>query len=200
MDELATHLTTAASLNGDQAPPSGMWDRISAVIDPYTLSNTVVDLEGRRARGPRGWGRPIGVAAAVVVVIAGVVLAQITGGGLLEGSAVVAAAEHAAERDGSIVADLVAGDLTVARIILTQDGHGFVLPLEGLEPLDESRTYQVWVINTNEDVISAGAIGNDPGPSIFTWAGDVAGFALTREVAGGVVSSAGDVVSVVTDL
>ena len=43
----------------------------------------------------------------------------------------------------------------------------------------------------------AGVLGNEPVPSRFTWTDDVAGFALTREVAGGVVSSEGDVVSVV---
>jgi hypothetical protein len=42
-------------------------------------------------------------------------------------------------------------------------------------------------------------LGNRPGPSTFTWTGEVTGFALTREIAGGVVSSAGDVVAVITD-
>jgi hypothetical protein len=55
------------------------------------------------------------------------------------------------------------------------------------------------VINDIEDVISAGVLGNEPAPATFTWTGDTTGFALTREVAGGVVSSAGDVVSVITD-
>jgi hypothetical protein len=48
-------------------------------------------------------------------------------------------------------------------------------------------------------VISAGVLGNNPEPATFTWTGDVSGFALTREVAGGVISSAGDVVSVIED-
>lgn len=37
-------------------------------------------------------------------------------------------------------------------------------------------------------------------PATFTWTGEVTGFAPTREVAGGVVSSEGDVVSVIADL
>lgn len=46
-------------------------------------------------------------------------------------------------------------------------------------------------------MISAGVLGNDPRPERFTGTGEVAGFALTRERAGGVVSSEGDVVSVI---
>ena len=65
-----------------------------------------------------------------------------------------------------------------------------------LAPLDEARTYQLWVLTPDELAISAGVLGNDPAPSRFTWSGDVAGFALTREVAGGVETTAGDVVSV----
>lgn len=200
MDELATHLTTAASLDGDQPPPSGVWERISAAIDNDAPPNAVVRLDERRSRKPRGWGRLIGVAAAVIVVIAGVAFTQLTQVSLLEEPAVIAAAEQAAARDGSIVAEFVAAGTAVARVVLTESGQGFVIPLEALETLEETKTYQLWVINTDEDVISAGAIGNDPVASTFTWTGDVAGFALTREVAGGVVSSAGDVVSVVTDL
>jgi hypothetical protein len=56
------------------------------------------------------------------------------------------------------------------------------------------------VINDTDDVISAGVLGPEPAPSTFRWSGPIAGFALTREVAEGVVSSAGDVVSVIADL
>ena len=77
---------------------------------------------------------------------------------------------------------------------LTAAGEGFILP-RGLEPLADDRTYQLWVVTADRLVISAGVLGPDPEPSRFTWAGTVAGFALTREAAGGVVSSAGDVVA-----
>jgi hypothetical protein len=85
-------------------------------------------------------------------------------------------------------------------VVLTADGYGYVVPGEDLAALGVDRTYQLWVITDDELVISAGVLGNDPKPAIFIWNGGVSGFALTREVAGGVVSSAGDVVSVVTDL
>jgi hypothetical protein len=85
----------------------------------------------------------------------------------------------------------------VAEVVLTGEGDGFILPTETLDPLGPDRTYQLWVITPDEQVISAGVLGNDPGPARFTWTGEVAGFALTREAAGGVVSSEGDVVSVI---
>lgn len=84
--------------------------------------------------------------------------------------------------------------------MLTSAGRGYVLPTDALDPLSTDRTYQLWVINTDADVISAGVLGADPTASSFTWTGDVSGFALTREVAGGVVSSAGDVVAVISDI
>lgn len=40
---------------------------------------------------------------------------------------------------------------------------------------------------------------SDPAPATFTWTDETTGFALTRVLAGGVVTSAGDVVSVITD-
>jgi anti-sigma-K factor RskA len=109
-------------------------------------------------------------------------------------------AERAAEEPGSLVSDFIVDGTAVAQVVLTEDGRGFVVPLDDLPALDEERTYQLWVINDEADVISAGVLGRDPAPATFTWTGPVAGFALTREVAGGVISSAGDVVSVISDL
>jgi anti-sigma-K factor RskA len=108
---------------------------------------------------------------------------------------VVAAAERAATEPGSVVVDLATAEGTVARVIVTADGEGFLIPA-ALDPLSPDRTYQLWVITPEEAVISAGVLGPEPRPARFTWSGDIAGFALTREVAGGVVSSAGDVVAV----
>jgi hypothetical protein len=52
------------------------------------------------------------------------------------------------------------------------------------------------VVTPDDLVISAGVLGSEPLPSRFTWQGQSAAFVLTREVAGGVTSSAGDVVAV----
>lgn len=65
--------------------------------------------------------------------------------------------------------------------------------------LDPTRD-QLWVTNDGGVVISAGVLAHRPKPATFTWTGSVSGFALTREVAGGVTASEGDVVSVITDV
>jgi len=197
-EELGLLLETAASLHGDKAPPAGVWERIAAEIEDGEPIATVTDLTARRV--PRGLSLLAGVAAAIALVFAGFIVARLSDRDPLGDQAVLAAAEDAARQEGAIVTELLVDATSVAEIVLTADGKGFVIPGESLPTLDETRTYQLWVINTEEAVISAGVLGSEPAPSSFTWTGDVAGLALTREVAGGVVSSEGDVVSVVTDL
>lgn len=197
-EELAQLLTTAAELEGAKAPPSGVWDGIAAAIEDTEHVANVSDLAERRTN--RALSMLAGVAAAVALVFAGFIVARLSEPDPLGEEAVLAAAEDAASQDGAIVTEFLVDDIPVAELILTTDGQGFVIPSDGLPSLDASRTYQLWVINTAEAVISAGVLGSNPAPAPFTWTGDVAGLALTREVAGGVVSSEGDVVSVVTDL
>jgi len=66
-----------------------------------------------------------------------------------------------------------------------------------LDGLPADRTYQLWVVTPTEEVISAGVLGSDPEASTFTWRGEVSAFALTRETAGGVAVSEGDVVATI---
>lgn len=197
-DELDQHLGTMASLIPDQPAPQAVWERIADSIEEPEPAAEVTDLGKRRES--KTWKWVGGLAAAAALLFAGVILTNVLGAGPLDESTLAAAAEQAAAEDGSIVADFVVEETAVAQLILTENGQGFIVPTDDLEPLDTSRTYQLWVVNTDQQVISAGAIGNDPSVSTFTWTGDVAGFALTREVAGGVVSSEGDVVSVIQDL
>jgi hypothetical protein len=196
--ELGLLLTTAAGLEGDTTPPSGVWKRIAAEIEETDQVAPVTDLGERRKR--RGLSLIAGVAAAVALVFAGFIVARLSDRDPLGDQAVLAAAEDASRQEGSIVTEFLVDGTPVAGLVLTGDGKGFVIPTDSLPVLDESMTYQLWVINTAEAVISAGVLGRNPAPAAFTWTGDVAGLALTREVAGGVVSSEGDVVSAVTDL
>lgn len=195
--ELATHLSTVADLEGPGTPPADLWDRIERRISKSSRSNVVV-LSERRSR--KAITYLISVAAAAALVFSGAVLSTLMRGDVVGDGAVLAAAEAAAAEEGARSADFEVDGLVVAQIVLTQEGEGFVIPTEELAALDESRAYQLWVINTDDAVISAGVLGSSPGPSVFTWTGDIAGLALTREIAGGVVSSEGDVVSVVTDI
>jgi len=82
---------------------------------------------------------------------------------------------------------------TPATIVLTAAGTGFVIndADDGLAPLPADRTYQLWgVVGTK--VISLGLLGSRPGIVPFSVAGShgVSAFAITDEVAGGVVASA----------
>lgn len=197
--ELAASRSVAATLVSDApASPEG-WERISAELDRIEqagegrpASPEVVDLGNERARRRRV--APWLTAAAAVSAVVALGVALLAGGA--GGDDPVAAADHAAELPGSVVADLTTDSGTVARVVLTADGEGFVVPTD-LAALPAERTYQLWVITGDEAVISAGVLGHDPAPARFTWIGEVIGFALTRERAGGVVSSEGDVVSIV---
>lgn len=194
--ELDRHRSVAGALVPEEVPATGAWERIVAQIEADKGPDPVDLDEVRRRRSERlTW--LTSVAAAAALVLGGVVVAQRTTLNELSGvEGVVVAAEEAAAEPDAIVAELGSDAGTVARVVLTADGEGFVMPTD-LDPLSEDRTYQLWVITSDDLVISAGVLGSDPAPSRFTWDGEVAGFALTREVAGGVVTSAGDVVAVV---
>jgi anti-sigma-K factor RskA len=195
--ELDGYHATAAALIPDSEAPASVWERISAGVDEEMAPVKVITPK----QGPSPWVIISGVAAAIALVLGGLVVIQRTLiSGLTGDSAVALAAERAAEEPGALVSDFLVDGTAVAQVILTEDGRGFVVPSDDLPALDAARTYQLWVINDDEDVISAGVLGNDPAAATFTWTGPVAGFALTREVAGGVISSAGDVVSVISDL
>lgn len=189
--QLAVALTVTASLIPDSEPPTHLWDRITEEIEPYQA--TVTEL-------PRRKGLLVAltsVAAALAIALGGVLLAQ---NSLTTEQTLIAAAQTAADAPGSTTVDFVVDGVTVAEVVLGAEGVGYVIPTEALPELDESRTYQLWVINEEERVISGGVLGNAPHVSAFTWTDGVAGFALTREVAGGVEVSEGDVVAVATDV
>ena len=202
--ELARYAAVTSKLVPDEPTPTHGWERIASAIGngadiPLGRAAEVIDLEEGRPRRTRAMTLLTAIAAVAALVFAGIALAQrsllhdLTGD-----SAVIAAAEQAASSPGAYVGDFLVDGSSVAQVILTEDGHGFVVPTEDLEPLMPQRTYQLWVITTDEQVISGGVLGNEPRASTFTWTGEVSGFALTREVAGGVVISEGDVVAVAT--
>lgn len=84
-----------------------------------------------------------------------------------------------------------------AKVELMMDDKGNVM-VDGrsLETLSKTETYQLWAIvadstpgSNGSKVISAGVFGNDPDITMTHVDGDIKGFALTREVSGGVVKS-----------
>ena len=76
--------------------------------------------------------------------------------------------------------------------MLTATGTGFVIDdsTDGLAPLAADRTYQLWGV-VGDRTISLGLLGPRPGIMPFSVAGSVPiiEFAITDEVAGGVVQS-----------
>jgi anti-sigma-K factor RskA len=199
--ELDSYHAAAASLIPDSEAPPRLWERISQQVDQDSSLAPVTVIRPKDPARPGIWRVVAGIAAAAALVLGGLVVGQRALESVLTGDrAIIAAAARAAAEPGSIVTEFVVDGVAVAKVVLAETGRGFVLPSEELPVLDSERTYQLWVINKDGEVISAGVLGNDPTASLFTWRGPIAGFALTREVAGGVMSSAGDVVSVVTDL
>jgi anti-sigma-K factor RskA len=191
--EIADYQHVASQLVVDEKASDLTWRKIESAISaaPESVSES-------SPAGP-AWKWIAAIAAAAALVFAGLLAVDAVNGTNLDDQNVTAAADRAANEEGSLVGDFLVEDVAVAQIVLAEDGRGYVIPSPELAPLDSERTYQLWVINTDEQVISAGVLGSDPAPATFTWTGDVAGFALTREVAGGVVSSEGDVVSVLTE-
>ncbi len=194
--ELESQRSAVAALVPDGPAPSQVWDRIAGEIGVAT-PNEVVSLDSRREGSGRRYGW-LAVAAAIAALVFGAVaIFEALQVNELKGpEGVVAAAEAAAQEPGAVVADLDSPEGVVAQVVLSADGEGFLLP-DNMEALGADRTYQLWVLTPDEEAISAGVLGNEPVPIRFTWNGDISGFALTREVAGGVESSDGDVVSVV---
>ena len=75
-----------------------------------------------------------------------------------------------------------------ADAVVQADGTGF-LAADDLPELPDTETWQLWGVYGDDDVISLGVLGNRPGLQAFTAHDDVVSLVITREQAGGVVSS-----------
>jgi hypothetical protein len=202
---------TAASLSllsdvEETAPPS-LWGRIAAAIDSAggaerarasgterADGNEVVVLRPRRARLATWAVSAMAAAAAIAVVVLAAQNASLRGD-LDEARSGDPEAVYAdaASRPGAREVELAAAEQggELARIVYLPDGTGYLLA-DNLAPLSRDRTYQLWALVGRGDdqlVISAGVLGNSPEAAAFKVSGPVAGFVLTVEDRGGVVSS-----------
>jgi anti-sigma-K factor RskA len=191
--ELDEHRTVAALLaSGAEAPPDGLWDRIARSLDD------AAPAPGPRLAGVlppprRRWGRVLGAAAAAVVaVVAAVAItAAVAGDDAGPGTtdALAAAYDDAQQAPGSRRATLVGEDQPfTADAVVLADGTGF-LAADALPVLPETETWQLWGVYGDDDVISLGVLGNRPGLQTFSAHDGVLTLVVTREQAGGVVSS-----------
>ena len=177
------YLETAAELGAGletDLNQVALWNRIAADTKPAD----VVPLR----RSPRILAA-VSIAAVSLTAVLGITL-------FLQRSdtpPLTAAVEETRREPGTVVVAMT-GDVS-AEVVLGDDGIGYLVPTD-LPPLSSESTYQLWAI-VDERVISAGVFGKNPGIAPFQIDADVpvTGFALTVEIAGGVVSSQNEAVS-----
>jgi anti-sigma-K factor RskA len=183
---LDEHLETAAALTsgmltGDETPPPGLWDRIRGDIEPEVQPLAPVIPLRRFNRVLAA----VAVAAVFATTLLSVqVIRQRSEIGDFRDRPLALAVEEA--RAAGAVSVALTGDVH-AEIVLAADGTGYLVG-DALPSLSPEETYQLWAV-VDGRVISAGALGSDPDLAVFHVDGDVDVFALTVEVAGGVVVS-----------
>lgn len=182
---LAQAVETAPS-----TPSPLVWESIRVAIGGDTATPPV-PFPGRETRRTRWFSRAaIALSATALVVSAFVGYQMIVG----DASPTLQATVDELLRDPAatiVTMTSPAGAAVDARVIIGADGIGYVYA-DTLPVLGEDRTYQLWAIVEGADgtqVISAGVMGNDPGIAPFQVTGQLAGLAITNEIAGGVVSS-----------
>jgi hypothetical protein len=199
--ELAEHREVAAMLAYEGEPaPTDVWDRIVVSLEEpppamrlrLEAPDDVVTLDDRRrARRQRGFYVAVaGVAAALALILGVVVVRQ--NDDEVSPVALPALVDEARATPGSTTATLRSasgqgGPEAVA--IVTPDGRGY-LEAGDLPPLPADRTYQLWGV-VDDQAISLGVLGTNPDIAAFHVddANRVAAYAITDEVAGGVITS-----------
>jgi anti-sigma-K factor RskA len=180
--------------------PIDLWQRIEDALDEREPrpAPTVVSLESRRSGRRNRIAAVVAAAAAVLVIgVLGVKLVQQDDriddlAGRVGDGGILAAARSAVSDPRAERVELASEDGDVeARIVYLPNGEGFVVD-DDLGELDPGHTYQLWALvgdPRSPRTISAGVLGRDPGVTAFTVGGPVVGFAITDELAPGVVSS-----------
>ena len=193
----AVFATLAQAVDPNPSTPSPLvWDRISSQIDgadevsPKLASVRDIQSQKRFTK----WTATMAFAALALATLLGISVLQLQE--QRSTPAVEVAIQDLLDDPAATVATLTAVDDSAAdaRIVLGTDGVGYVFA-DTLPALDASRTYQLWAI-VDDRVISAGVLGADPNNSPFQVVGNVTGFAITDEVAGGVPVSEGTTVAV----
>jgi hypothetical protein len=192
--EVMEHRETVALLSGGAAAPVGVWDRISAELEP----EPPVSLDAQRAPRKIGrWATGIAAAAAALAIVAlGMKVVEQDRridrlAATSEDRALALAAEAALRDPAARLVTLRSADgATSVEAVVLPDGTGY-LYRNDLRPLPPGRTYQLWALG-EADPISAGVLGPKPGVVAFSVGHAVTGLAITQEAAGGVVAPTSD--------
>jgi anti-sigma-K factor RskA len=182
LDLAVAAVLAEGAVDASDGAPAALWRRIDAATRPLPVPRSVLHASW--------WRRWLGAAmagavVAAVVGLAVVVARQIGDINRFHDNPLAVAAADVRGEPGTRVVPLE-GDVP-AEVVLAADGTGYLLTPEA-PALGGDRTYQLWAI-VGEQVISAGVLGPAPQVTAFHVTGPVAGFALTVEVAGGVVTS-----------
>jgi anti-sigma factor RsiW len=203
--EVSQHREVAAVLAapGWARAPEGLWDRIAGSLEeaPPPLEMPlppVVPIQSARRRS-----RPVQVAAAIAAVAAfalvGVLGLKVVDDGRridrmreqAQGTELGHTAEAALADPAARRVDMRSTDTRLtAQAVVLPDGTGYLVR-SNLPELAPDRTYQLWAL-VGTSRISVGVLGPKAGVTGFKASGEASGFAITQEVAGGVVQSRSD--------
>ena len=172
------------------APPQRLSDR------PADGSATVVDLSARRRRWlSRGMAVAVAAAVAVIALLGVEVVRQdhridqmrgeIAGSTGLQGAMVQALTDPSSQK---MTLESPTGAPMSAAAVMTDEGAGYFLATS-MPALEAGRTYQLWGVMADGQVVSLGVLGNAPQLAAFQATGGLTGLAVTEEVEGGVPQS-----------
>lgn len=210
--EVAEHWeVTGLIANVGVDAPAELWDRIAAQIDTEAADRRPAPLHltsgpssprpsPRDARRRLAWSAvgTVAAAAAVVAVLLGVQVGRLDQrvGQLANASrqtgisqAVQAALLDPGAQQVALTATSSSSKARAAVVVVLPDGSAFMLNT-ALPRLAADRTYQLWGV-VNGQTVSLGVLGSQPHDVAFTVdpGAPIKVFAVTDEVAGGVVRS-----------
>ncbi|MGZ4730082.1 MAG: anti-sigma factor [Acidimicrobiales bacterium] len=199
--------------------PDGVWARISSSLEepppamrlslsppvvaqvgptPAAESASVTSLSSRRRWVNRSLAVAVAAAIAVIALLGVEVVRQDHRIDQMRGE--IAASAGSTGLQGAMVAAMgdpsshkmnlasPTGAPMSAAAVMTEDGTGYFLATS-MPALAEGRTYQLWGIMADGQVVSLGVLGNDPQMAAFQATGGLNGLAVTEEVKGGVPQS-----------
>jgi anti-sigma-K factor RskA len=196
--EVADHREVAASLaHVGSTAPAGVWSRIAGSLEeaPPTLDMArVVSLRSRPARSvPVRVAAAVAAMAAAVIAVLGVQVNHLDSrtdqlAAALQKGGVDQAVQAALFDPGARRVDLRSEDgATFAQAVVRDNGDSYLVRTN-LPTLPADQTYQLWGI-IDDQAVSLGVLGNEPGVSAFKMAGSRASvLAVTAEAAGGVAT------------